>query len=193
MASLLLKGTKTIAPSNVITISRSLPDSLQQLQKEQEADSKASTSISVYQGDVCSSEDNQKAIQQALDKWGRLDSLILNAGIIEFNRIADMDPATFANIININVCSLATTLHYAIPHLRKSPTGCGKVVFVSSGSSVGNSISWAPYSASKAAMNSIARTLAMEEENIASFSVRPGVVATSVSLVSSNIWTQSSH
>lgn len=179
MVSLLLRGTKAIAPANVITISRSLPDELKKLQKEQD-DSKADTSLIIFQGDVCSEQDNEKVIQQAISKWGRLDALILNAGVIEFARLADMSPSSFSNQMNINVCSTATTLHYAIPYLRKSPTGCGKVIFVSSGSSVGNSAAWSAYSASKAALNAVARTLATEEEDIASFSIRPGVVATSM-------------
>lgn len=80
----------------------------------------------------------------------------------------------------VNVTSLVTTLHHALPYLRQSPTGCGKAVFVSSGASVGNTASWGAYNASKAAMNAVARTLATEEEQVAVWSVRPGVVSTSV-------------
>lgn len=52
---------------------------------------------------------------------------------------------------------------------------------MSSGASVGNTAAWSAYNASKAAMNAIARTLATEEEKIASWAIRPGVIATSVS------------
>lgn len=89
VTSLLLEGTKTIPSSNVVTISRSLPDSLQDLQKQQEG-SENSTSIIIHQGDVCNDEDNRAAIDKALKRWGRLDAVVLNAGVIEFARIADV-------------------------------------------------------------------------------------------------------
>lgn len=52
------------------------------------------------------------------------------------------------------------------------------MVFVSSGAATGNIAGWCAYNASKAALNSIARTLANEEEGLAVFSIRPGVVDT---------------
>lgn len=47
---------------------------------------------------------------------------------------------------------------------------------------MGNTATWSAYNASKAAMNAIARTLATEEDKIASWAIRPGVVATDVSI-----------
>ena len=89
VASLLLHGTRTLPAANVVTISRTLPDSLVQLQREQEQ-AKGETSLIVHQGDVCSDEDNRKVVEKALAKWGRLDAVVLNAGIIEFARLADV-------------------------------------------------------------------------------------------------------
>lgn len=55
------------------------------------------------------------------------------------------------------------------------------MVLVSSGAAVGNYSGWAAYNASKAGLNSIARTLANEEEKLAVWAVRPGVLDTDVS------------
>lgn len=74
--------------------------------------------------------------------------------------------------------SLIITLQAALPHLRASPTGCGKAVFVSSGAAASGRASWGAYNASKAAMGGVARTLATEEPNVASWAVQPGVVDT---------------
>ncbi|KAH9179686.1 short-chain dehydrogenase [Lactarius sanguifluus] len=94
------------------------------------------------------------AIQSVLAKHGHLDGLILNAGTIE---------------------PLA-----AVPSLRDSPKG-GRVVFVSSGAAIGGIAGWGPYNASKAAMNSLNRTLAEEEKGkIVSIAVRPGKVDTNM-------------
>lgn len=87
-------------------------------------------------------------------------------------------PESFAQQIQVNLVSLVTTLHHAIPHLRASPTGLGRVVFVSSGASVSNTAGWAAYNASKAGLNAVARTLANEEPALAVWAVRPGVVDT---------------
>lgn len=90
MTSILLKGSITIAPSNVVTISRSVPDSLDQLFKEQQESKEAETSLIIKQGDVCSEEDTKQLIDEAIQKWGRLDAVVLNAGVIEFARLADV-------------------------------------------------------------------------------------------------------
>jgi NAD(P)-dependent dehydrogenase (short-subunit alcohol dehydrogenase family) len=57
---------------------------------------------------------------------------------------------------DVNFFSLITAIQAAAPHLRQSKLG-GRVVFTSSGSAVGATAGWAPYNASKAAMNSLCR------------------------------------
>jgi len=66
-------------------------------------------------------------------------------------------------------------LKLAIPHLRESK---GKCIFTSSGAATGNYTAWSAYNASKAALNSLCRTVAAEEESITFVAVRPGVVDT---------------
>lgn len=87
IASLLVKGTKTIPPSNVVTLSRSVPPALSALESETKAQA---TSLLVVQGDMTSQEDNARTVDAAIAKWGRLDGVVLNAGVIEFARIADV-------------------------------------------------------------------------------------------------------
>ena len=100
-----------------------------------------------------------RAIQSAPTKYGHLDALILNAGIVDpLTRIASADTPLDAwrTHFEVNVYSLVTALNAAVPSLRESPTG-GKVIFVSSGAAVGGIAGWGPYNASKAAMNSLNR------------------------------------
>ena len=99
------------------------------------------------------------AIQSIPAKYGHLDALILNAGIMDpFTRITSADTPLDAwrTHFEVNVYSLVTALKAAAPSLCESPTG-GKVVFVSSGAAVGGIAGWGPYNASKAAMNSLNR------------------------------------
>lgn len=125
-----------------------------------------------------------------MDKFGRLDACILNAGVLSPGRVGaaqpdgshSESPSSFANQIATNLSSLFTTLHYALPHIRESKTGLGRVVITSSGAAVGNYAGWAAYNAGKAGVNALARTVANEEGGkVGVWSVRPGVVGTEVS------------
>ncbi|KAF6766984.1 Short-chain dehydrogenase/reductase SDR [Kalmanozyma brasiliensis GHG001] len=171
---LLLSGSTSASAafpaSRVVTISRSLPEELSSLQAQHSSD------LVCVQGDVTSSDVNADAVSKAVSKFGRLDSVVLNAGVVSTQRLADLSPKDFADMLNVNTVSLITTLTASLPELRKSKLGT--VVFVSSGAATGNIAGWTAYNASKAAMNAIARTLANEEEGIAAFAVRPGVVDT---------------
>lgn len=109
ITSILLRGSKAIAPSNVITISRSVPNSLQQLSKEQQ-ESKAETSLIIKQGDVCSEIDTKQLVEEAITKWGRLDAVVLNAGVIEFARLADIVSQTFFFREKASILTLASFL-----------------------------------------------------------------------------------
>jgi NAD(P)-dependent dehydrogenase (short-subunit alcohol dehydrogenase family) len=100
-----------------------------------------------------------RAIQSVPAKYGRLDALVLNAGVLDpMTRITSADTSLDAwrTHFEINVYSLVTALKAAAPPLRESPNG-GKVIFVSSGAAVGGIAGWGPYNASKAAMNSLNR------------------------------------
>ena len=62
-----------------------------------------------------------------------------------------------------------------IPHLRASK---GRIVFVSSGAATGAYTSWGAYGSSKAALNSLAKHVAVEEPAITSVAISPGRVDT---------------
>lgn len=140
---LLLKGTDKTPAANVVTLSRSEPKELQQLQQD------FPDALAVVKGNVTELSDNKRAVDEALQRWKRLDALILNAGIAEFARIENLvrasltqSPETLLNTLNVNTVSLVTTIRAALPSLRERH---GRVVFVSSGAAVGNYASWAPY------------------------------------------------
>jgi NAD(P)-dependent dehydrogenase (short-subunit alcohol dehydrogenase family) len=64
-----------------------------------------------------------------------------------------------------------------LPSLRASPSK-GKIILVSSGAAVSAYATWGAYGASKAVLNHIATTLAVEEPNVTTVSIRPGTVDT---------------
>ncbi len=63
--------------ARVTTLSRSYPEDLKSLEKEYK------NQLLVVQGDVGTIQDNAKAVASTVEKWGGIDSLIVNAGSIE--------------------------------------------------------------------------------------------------------------
>ncbi|TIB31756.1 hypothetical protein E3P86_03276 [Wallemia ichthyophaga] len=113
-----------------------------------------SLQLDIIQGDVADRDISKLAVDTAIAKHGKLDCVILNHGILSpVGRIADL----------------------ALPHLRDSR---GKILMVSSGAATGAYAAWGAYNASKAAMNTLAKTLAGEEKGVVSLAIRPGVVDT---------------
>ncbi|OAV96139.1 hypothetical protein PTTG_11911 [Puccinia triticina 1-1 BBBD Race 1] len=158
------------AQANVVSVSRSLPQRLQELQKAYPHN------LLVVQGDVKNDEDNKLAVESAVKTFGSVDGLILNSGIIHFERIDQHTTLeSWREVFDVNFFPLVSMLKHSLAHLRNSK---GRVVFISSTASVLGVSSLGSYGASKAAMNSLCRTLAAEEPEITSISLRPGVTDT---------------
>jgi len=129
--------------------------------------------------DVANESALRDAIHGAEQIYNHIDGLVLNAGMLDpVGPIGGEAPlSAWKHHFDVNFFALVTALKAALPALRRSELG-GKVVFVSSGAAVKGSVGWGPYSASKAAMNSLCRTLAVEEPSILSIALRPGMVDT---------------
>ena len=63
----------------------------------------------------------------------------------------------------------------SIPHLRSTH---GRIILTSSGAATGHYSTWGAYGSSKAALNHLAATLGVEEPDITTLAIRPGVVDT---------------
>ncbi len=134
-----------------------------------------------YACDVAESPDAVQAmVDQVAREFGRLDILVNNAGIDMPQRRAVSDTsfpelhAMFAtNLFSAFYCTAA-----AIPHLRKQARG--DILFISSTLAGDHLAGRAPYSASKAALEALARTVSKEERanGIRANVIRSGVVET---------------
>jgi len=63
------------------------------------------------QADVAKYEEAERAVQQVLDKWGRLDILVNNAGIIKDTLLATMKPEDWHAVIDTNLHSVYNFCH----------------------------------------------------------------------------------
>ncbi|KAI8645228.1 hypothetical protein BD408DRAFT_412016 [Parasitella parasitica] len=157
--------------AKVVAIARS-KDLLDQLAKQ--VDKK--DHLEYVAGDVCDEKVVYKAVNIAIDKWGRLDSVIANAGVIEpIAPVAEGPVEGWKRLFDVNVFSIITLVQAALPSLRKSK---GSIVIVSSGAALKGYKGWGAYGASKATVNHIAKTLAVEEPDVTTIALRPGVVDT---------------
>jgi 3-oxoacyl-[acyl-carrier protein] reductase len=134
----------------------------------------------VVQGDVAVDADCRKLAQAALDKWGRIDGLVNNAGITKFAAHADLDAldaADFQHIYAVNVIGPYQMIRACAPAMKKQ--GQASIVNVSSISGIKGIGSSVAYVASKGALNamtlSLARALAPE---IRVNAICPGLIET---------------
>jgi short-subunit dehydrogenase len=112
--------------------------------------------------DVCSADDMQRAVAQTVARFGRVDYCIANAGIGQRGSIVDSEWEHLETLLRTNIDGVMHTIRAAVPEMRK--TGGGHIVIVSS--VVANMIApyAATYSASKAFVSSLARSLRLELE-----------------------------
>ena len=118
-----------------------------------------------YLGLVCDVTDvaaMEKALEQAVRRFGGLDMLVLNAGIFPGGTpIAEIDLAEWRQVQEINLNANLNWLRACHPLLKLAPAG-GRVVIMGSKNVAAPGQGAAAYSAAKAALNQLMRIAAME-------------------------------
>ena len=129
--------------------------------------------------DVSRYADMEAAVQTALDRFGGLDVLIGNAGVIEpIAHLAEADPEDWGRAIDINLKGVFHGMRAALPAMRQA--GGGTVLTVSSGAAHNPLEGWSAYCASKAGAAMLTASLDKEERanGIRAMGLSPGTVAT---------------
>jgi NAD(P)-dependent dehydrogenase (short-subunit alcohol dehydrogenase family) len=128
--------------------------------------------------DVSKLADIDKLYAQASAKFGKIDALFANAGIAKFAPASDSTEQLFDETFDINVKGLFFTLQKALPHLNDNAAIVLNSSVVNSKGTPSSSI----YSASKAAVRSLARTFAAElaDRGIRVNVVSPGPIETPI-------------
>lgn len=126
------------------------------------------------------------ALEKAVQKFGGIDMVILNAGIFPPSRlIADLSSDQWDKVLNINLDSNLILLRECYPFLKLAPKG-GRVVMIGSKNVAAPGQGVAAYSVSKAALNQLARVAALEwgNDGIRINTVHPNAV------FDTEIWTE---
>jgi NAD(P)-dependent dehydrogenase (short-subunit alcohol dehydrogenase family) len=120
----------------------------------------------------------ENLVNETVAQLGKIDYLFVNAGVANFMPVEAITEAFFDNIMNINFKGATFTLNKAIPHLNEGAS----VVFLSTTMVQLAMENSAIYTASKAAMNALARVAAVElaPKGIRVNIVSPGTITTPI-------------
>lgn len=115
---------------------------------------------------------------QVREKYGKIDILFINAGIVELGVIENATEKAFDNVIGINFKGAYFTLSKFIPLLNDGAS----VVFLSSNTASMNGANSSIYSSSKAALNAVMKIAAVElaPRKIRVNSISPGPIETEI-------------
>lgn len=131
-----------------------------------------------FAADLTTREGNRAAVDAALDRFGRIDAVIANAGFQHVAPVADFPEDRWDGLIALLLTSPFLLAKYAWPALSES--GAGRFVAIASAHALAASPFKAGYVSAKHGVLGLVRTLALEgaEHGITATAVCPGYVRT---------------
>jgi short-subunit dehydrogenase len=138
------------------------------------------TRVITVSADVAKSDECKKIIDAAVAEFGRIDTLVCNAGMTMWAKFADIeDVAILERIMQVNYMGAVYCTHHALPHLLKSK---GRIVGIASLTGLVGVPTRTGYAASKHAMRGFFDSLRIEldEAGVSVTMVYPGFVATGI-------------
>lgn len=132
----------------------------------------------MIEGNVTSMEDMEKMTKEVMDTLGRIDVLVNNAGITRDTLLIRMSEEDFDSVIDVNLKGVFCTMKNIIPIMMKQKSG--RIINISSVVGVHGNAGQVNYSASKAGILGMTKSLAQEvaSRGILVNAVAPGFIAT---------------
>ncbi len=134
--------------------------------------------VAIVEMDVRTSEDSQRLVDQAVESFGHLDAIVVNAGVGMYGGIMDQTDDEIRAMIDTNVAGTIWPIRAAVPRLLEN--GGGDIVIVASVAGLRGAGDEAVYAATKHAQVGLAGGLDRElrEKNIRVSTIAPGGTAT---------------
>jgi meso-butanediol dehydrogenase / (S,S)-butanediol dehydrogenase / diacetyl reductase len=124
------------------------------------ADGGLDAHVDLIVGDVTSADLNASAVVAALERFGRLDAAVFNAGVSMGGDLLELPMEEFDRAIEVNVRAVALGIRAVVPTMRAQ--GAGRVVVTASTSGIaGDPNMWA-YNTSKGAVINLVRAAAVD-------------------------------
>lgn len=135
--------------------------------------------------DVTDESSVQQAIEQTVQRFGRLDVVLACAGFGVSGKIEDLSVEDWRRQFDTNVFGLISTVKHSLPELRKSK---GRIALVGSVAAFLYAPGTGAYSASKAAVQIIGETLSAElaGSGVTCTTIHPGFIATEIMKIDKN-------
>ncbi|WP_407158117.1 SDR family NAD(P)-dependent oxidoreductase [Bradyrhizobium sp. STM 3557] len=132
-----------------------------------------------FTADVSRAGDVAAMVKLCLDTYGRIDVLDNNVGIAEMGSVVDVEESEWDRVFAVNLKSACLAMKHVIPVMVAQ--GGGSIINISSVASIRQvGISYVSYGASKAAMNQMTRTTAVEfaPKHVRVNAILPGLMKT---------------
>ncbi|HEY8480090.1 MAG TPA: mycofactocin-coupled SDR family oxidoreductase [Spirillospora sp.] len=125
----------------------------------------------------------QKAVQQAIERFGRLDVVVANAGVLSFGRTWELSEESWSEMIGVNLDGVWKTVRATVPAMIEAGNG-GSVIITSSNAGKRGLANLPHYSAAKHGVVGLCKVLAIEgaEYGIRANTVHPSTVGTRMAL-----------
>ncbi len=136
----------------------------------------------VLPADVSDPDQARRLVAQVVERFGRIDVLVNNAGVYEHHPVLGTDPATWQDVwrrtLDTNLVGPANLVHAVAPHMVAA--GGGRIVNITSRGAFRGEPEHAAYGASKAGLNSFSQSMAqaLAPHGIVVTAVAPGFVET---------------
>lgn len=160
---------------------------------ENELNQNGSVEVLCLKGDVTDFATCEDMVKKAVDKYGKIDVLVNNAGITKDNLLMRMKEEDFDKVINVNLKGTFNMTKNVISYMMKQRKG--KIVNISSVVGVSGNSGQANYAASKAGVIGFTKSIAKElaSRNILANAVAPGFIETDMTDVLSEAVKESIH
>src|SRR6202040_895868 len=134
--------------------------------------------VVAVQADVVKFTDVDKLYAEVSRKLGKIDVLFVNAGVAKFAPFAETSESTYDENFDINIKGAYFTIQKALPFLNDGAS----IILNTSVADIKGTVGVSVYSATKAALRSLARTAAAElaERGIRVNTVAPGPIVTPI-------------
>lgn len=138
-----------------------------------------SPTFTALPADMSTAADAKSLVDRVLTRFGRLDVVVHTVGGFAGGKsIAEMDDATFHGMLDVNLNSTFYFLRAVLPAMRKAANG--RIIAIGSRAALEPGAGVGAYSASKAAMVSLIKTIALENKDagITANVILPGTMDT---------------
>ena len=161
--------------ANVAFTDLAINEAVEETVKELEA---LGVKAKAYASNAALFEETHEVVKQVVEDFGRIDVLVNNAGITKDGLMVRMSEAQWDAVINVNLKSAFNFIHAVVPVMAKQRSG--SIINMSSVVGVSGNAGQCNYSASKAGMIGLAKSIAKEmgPRGIRANCIAPGFIIT---------------